>query len=606
MPLGTWGRLGVQDIGGFLAVRHNGGSTISAHATLGALLVGATLASTCSAGRLDVGRAGDGVGADTGASAAAATTTDPTGAGEPDPGGEPDESSLVPGGGGDTHPESATGAEPGSATGAEPHSATGTEPEPDSATGTEPEPDAATGDDTGSGTEDDPELPAIDCQAYYAGGAAARTRAAGRGDSHVCPDGVAQGEILIETQAQLDALAGCRVVEGSLKIHGGDVHTLAPLADLECVSNRLYIEGLWGQPPPRLTTLDGLEKLSEVGWGLTISGLPELADVSALGQLHHVDRSVQFRDLDALESLHGLERLRDAGSLIIADLPILRDLKGLSGLTAGPAFRQAAESESESESESEAESESESEADAGTGDANATLHLEIVDCPRITDLRGLESVRGLDYLGLTGAEGLISLAGLSGVESIGHLRLAQLPNLRVVDGLENVQEIGHLNIVQSGVESIGALPSLAEVRALTLYEVPAFRELGPLSSLARLRALTVVKAGPDLSLAKLSSLVFVDRLIVHNNDSLTAEQLPPLHGAGHVVIVVNQKLDQQAAVSWVESLSSTEHTKVDGNMGIPVPYAECPWSSDAECDEITGLCAVDSDADDCLHTPPPD
>lgn len=87
----------------------------------------------------------------------------------------------------------------------------------------------------------------------------------------------------------LDGLESLSYVEGDLSFSGSTgITDLSVLADLESVGNELVIGSCserTPQPNTALVSLDGLEGLWFVGYGLGVFGNPELLDISALQTL---------------------------------------------------------------------------------------------------------------------------------------------------------------------------------------------------------------------------------------------------------------------------------------------------------------------------------
>jgi hypothetical protein len=120
----------------------------------------------------------------------------------------------------------------------------------------------------------------------------------------ICGD--PQGQIVIANQRELDALAGCRNIEGHVLLGPpplsdpgvdllgprpppSDIHDLSPLSTLESVGGNLRFNEL-----AMLTTLAPLAKLGRVGQFLLIQSVPQLRSLAGLEQLRLVGERVEL------------------------------------------------------------------------------------------------------------------------------------------------------------------------------------------------------------------------------------------------------------------------------------------------------------------------
>jgi hypothetical protein len=133
----------------------------------------------------------------------------------------------------------------------------------------------------------------------------------------------------IDTDDDLDALAGCTTVIGRLYIENT---TLTNLEGLECLN--YVVGGLFIRYNDSLINLTGLENLESIGGGdseLMISDNDSLINLTGLENLES-SGYLSFRGNDSLINLTGLENLESIGYLIISDNPSLTSLVGLQGL----------------------------------------------------------------------------------------------------------------------------------------------------------------------------------------------------------------------------------------------------------------------------------
>lgn len=127
-------------------------------------------------------------------------------------------------------------------------------------------------------------------------------------ETFVCEDGqfviesedheVREGDLVLETQAAVDALACVFEIDGSLDIRG-QVFDLGPLQHVEAIHGALRITG------SRVTSLYGLGPLGEVGGHIVLADNPDLVELGFSRTLAAYGDLV-VRNNDALPSLAGI------------------------------------------------------------------------------------------------------------------------------------------------------------------------------------------------------------------------------------------------------------------------------------------------------------
>lgn len=130
-----------------------------------------------------------------------------------------------------------------------------------------------------------------------------------------------QGDFTVTSQAELNALPDCAVIEGTLTIDDNaddvdDIEDLISLSELIQITNLHIANNL------ALTSLSGLENLTVVTGDLTIGGGP--------GQLQLAPGSLPFQGNPLITSLAGLNNLRTVGG----DVAVFRntELRSFTGL----------------------------------------------------------------------------------------------------------------------------------------------------------------------------------------------------------------------------------------------------------------------------------
>jgi hypothetical protein len=154
-----------------------------------------------------------------------------------------------------------------------------------------------------------------------------------------------EGDVIVRTQADVDALEGCEVIEGDLHIAAFEGADLRPLHALTTVREKLDIgstefftaEDLEGSDAAAaqalqqhwLASLQGLESLESVG-ALRMTGYAG-RDVDPLGNLQHITGGELMIQLNSeLERLEGLRNAKGIHNLYVTGCPSLYDIEPLA------------------------------------------------------------------------------------------------------------------------------------------------------------------------------------------------------------------------------------------------------------------------------------
>lgn len=349
------------------------------------------------------------------------------------------------------------------------------------------------------------------------------------------------GSLQISTQAELEALAGCAAVEGSLSLASGSLD-LRPLSQLQRVGGTLAIgcdphAGLEadcsGQPELTASSLEGLNALEEVERlqlaRLDVASLAPLARLRRVGFLR-ISSSQGFRDLGGLGRLEQLEQLELAHNA---------DLESLDGLAASASLGSVL-----------------LEVNPALGDISALagfgkLQRVALSGVPVTELSALGALESLEELSLDNTA-LRSFDGLQ-LRHVGRLyvnanqRLEQVDALGTLESFEDITFIDNANLLR-----LPEFPSVTEVFNFDVFFNPAlvqgpsfpalkqnrsmsitFQGNDALTTIDGLRALEVggwltVVENRSLRALDLSSLVQIDQLRVLCNPALSAEALGPL------------------------------------------------------------------------------
>ncbi len=139
-------------------------------------------------------------------------------------------------------------------------------------------------------------------------------------------DAVCEGDFVVETQADLNALAGCVEVDGNLEITSAErTLTLESLRGLERVSGRMRIAGT------ALRDLSDLKQLREVGGPLDIYNNSFLESVTGLYGLQRAG-ALSLEDNPPISVIRGFDSLVEVGALRIQGNRDLRRVWGFNSL----------------------------------------------------------------------------------------------------------------------------------------------------------------------------------------------------------------------------------------------------------------------------------
>lgn len=451
-------------------------------------------------------------------------------------------------------------------------------------------------------------------------------------------------DIVIETPAQLDALAGCTDLPGDLSIVG-PITDLTPLASLAHVGGLLKLDGR-SHVDSKLLSLAGLESLQSVG-GLLIEGV-WVTDLQPLAGLTDVPGGVSIVENEALTSLSGLHNLTHVGGyLMVGHCPQLTDLAGLQALvrvdgdfylqvlpivdlhglealaeigTPGGApvkvrlreLPQLASIEALNPLWHDAQEVTLGETalvDLGPLAGAVELRdLYLIDNPALASVDGLESLTLVHgQLSLLGNDALTDLGALAGLQSAGGLTLGGDKWLVDLSALTSLTTVGTLLVQNKQIKDLGPFPALQQVGTLWVRYTD---QLESLSGLAGITTLEALRLDSNLSLVDLSGLSAITQIAgdvaILDNGALTS--LLPLAALsaveGDLTVVGNLALPQIDAEAWGAPIAVGMVRKIAGNKDAGPPKDPCPWSGDGQCDEPLeglGICADKSDPDDCCR-----
>jgi hypothetical protein len=364
--------------------------------------------------------------------------------------------------------------------------------------------------------------------------------------------GVVEGDVMASSQDEVDVLAGCREITGSLNIMAWPWFDLSPLRSLREVGAWLDIDG-------PLESLEGLEGLERVG-ELHLTGL----DVTSLEPL----RNLTQVSYDPFASSWGFS------TVYIAECARLIDLTGLENLVVWDEFH-------------------------------------VIRLPSLESLRGLVMNRENQRLTVGAAPSLRDITGLrvgailesirlvdTGIESfdigvplrLRRLELTNNPALVSVDGLQAIQSVEELVIRNNDrLEQLPELPYLAvDLAVLSIRDNDSLRSIPqwinpddgdflPPENLGEPGAGDPYFFPPEFSMAEItgnaqlselalpSTFRFGGNVRIHDNPQLTTIELGFLDSADDVSIVNNPVL---AEIS-IPVLETVDDLHVVNNPSLP-------------------------------------
>jgi hypothetical protein len=386
--------------------------------------------------------------------------------------------------------------------------------------------------------------------------------------------GVVEGDVMASSQEEVDGLAGCREITGSLNITASPWFDLSPLASLRHVGGWLDIDG----PVESLQGLEGLERVGE----LHLTGL----DVTSLEPLHNLTE-VSY---DPLANSWGFS------TVYVADCARLIDLTGLENLVVWDEFHVIRLPSLESL--------------RGLVMNRENQRLYVMQAPNLRDITGLrvgallESIRlvntgiesfdsGVPFrlrrLELTNNPALVSVEGLQAIQSVEELvirnndRLEQLPELPYLGvdlAILSIQDNDSLRSIPQWVDPDDGdfLPpeNLGEPGAGDYFFPPEFSmaEITDNAQLSELAFPSTFRFGgnvrihdnPQLKTIDLGFLDSADDVSIVNNPVLAEIEIPVLETVDALHVVDNPSLPP-SVFDNVRSFS----TEMQGNLDAAAP-----------------------------------
>lgn len=383
--------------------------------------------------------------------------------------------------------------------------------------------------------------------------------------------GVFDGSIEVRTQADLERLEGCNVVNGDLLILGLVTDDLLELSQLRSVTGTLQL-ALSG-------SLEGLQGLDSVG-NLWLEGL----DTTTLSQLGNLTRIGDGSGQDGALVITGLQRARDLegfGNLrVVSTIDILESasLTSIAGLSVPPQLQRILLSGLDSLTDITALAPLEEVDELSFSDLNLTnlvglanlrvaSNLSLANLPFLTDLSQLAALTVVGGLYVEDI-GVTNLTGLEGLERIDNATIEFNPNLLDMEALSGLTSLDELTVYANP-----ALQSLPELRVEELFSVNvndnAALQVGPRFPLATRIEFVNVSLNPALrSVLGFSALRLASDIVITNNLVLNEVNLGELQSARDLVVLCNPALPE----AWLDPLRGVANEVTSGgNLGSTIP-----------------------------------
>ncbi len=437
---------------------------------------------------------------------------------------------------------------------------------------------------------------------------------AGRTDATVtvpppCETGTGRGDIYLDDQEAVEELRGCKSIEGSLFILTQRIEDLSPLRSLQVVTGALHIGATYssiGDPPAmpgKLRSLAGLEGLRRVGmlelWHLDVANLEPLADLesaevvrigftTALESLAGLGKvvwtSAEISENTALRSLEGLKPPATIIELILEHNEKLETLAGLNGLKNAERIRLSRLPALRS-------------LDGLKDLARVLGGLEIHACDALTDLTGLGTFG--DFTMIDGAAALTSLAGVANPGQLRALTLATAPKLTSLAGIDAELALTELNLENmTALTSFAGFPPLTQLHAFQVSGCDALTDLTGLSSVTHIGELFIHASMKVASLRGLDNLESVNVLVLENLGGLTSVQgAPKLKRADGIglmdlpLLPSLQGLESLQMVGWIDVGENDTLVSLQGLNNV-TQTASLNISNNSMLPNLTGLAAL--------------
>ena len=151
------------------------------------------------------------------------------------------------------------------------------------------------------------------------------------GGGEPCDTFICQGDVVLQTQAEVDAFCECTVIEGNLTI-GGPNLTESNVSDLSSLKKLKEIKGALGILSTKIPNLKGFEQLTTVGGVFYFFRNHQVKNFDGLEKLEKINGSLNIDANNSLENLNGFSKLDSLSGIFIIGNNKLQRLNGLQNL----------------------------------------------------------------------------------------------------------------------------------------------------------------------------------------------------------------------------------------------------------------------------------
>ncbi len=262
------------------------------------------------------------------------------------------------------------------------------------------------------------------------------------GGEEPCDTSICQGDVILRTQAEVDAFCGCEVIEGDVFLgekDGGDLPN-SDIINLNTLRTIKVIKGSLVIGRILMENLSGLENLKIIGTTLTTVFNPNLKNFEGLDNLIEINDDFVSIQNSKLENFVGLDKLEKIDDYIyIESNQLLTSLNGFNNLT-------------------------------------TINNFQLEKCPSIKSLKGLDNLeKTTDWFIVKQNEGIESVEGIEKLEETGtDFVFVENPNLISISGLERFQKVGRALVMlrNSKLENIDGLSNVKIAQFLEIQENP--------------------------------------------------------------------------------------------------------------------------------------
>jgi hypothetical protein len=364
-----------------------------------------------------------------------------------------------------------------------------------------------------------------------------------------CTQQVCTGDVLLSTQAQVDAF-NCSQIIGNLIINDNGADAGDFISDLSNLSSLTLIEGnLTIEQCPLLKNLQGLDNLQTVKGNFVIYNT-DLEYLAGLNNLTSVGGNFNIGLNFSLKNLQGLQNLQSIdGNFNVTANNLIPNFAGLDHLV----------------------------------HINGDFQVE--------NNNGLLNFEGLPYLAsvgqnftIGGNQVLSNLAGLTSLTTVsGILFIAANTTLSTLDGLQNLTSVNTLAVRDNAtLNSLMAFEKLTTIhRQIQIISNPQLANLQGLDLIQRVSfVLEIINNDGLTSLDGLGELQTTDQLFIQNNSTLASlSGLGKLTSVNTLTITDNPLLSDccilEPILAAATGVKTIGNNKTDGNCNSIASLSAC-------------------------------